>query len=134
LRRGRGQPEHLGGFGELAAQVEHDDFVQTLSELYGTMVAQDSVAGIERYVDCTSHGILQKMRQVENDYSRLQLREERLLSLSKQMGLITNETRIEALQPRGDLVEGMHDDDDDDDDDEPHPNNNEEGEDDDEGS
>jgi hypothetical protein len=128
LRRGRGQPEHLGGFGELAAQVEHDDFVQTLSELYGTMVAQDSVAGIERYVDCTSHGILQKMRQVENDYSRLLLREERLLSLSKQMGLITNETRIEALQPRGVLVEGMHDDD------ETHPNNNEEGEDDDEGS
>jgi hypothetical protein len=55
------------------------------------------VAGSERDVDATSH-VLQKMQQVENDHAGLQLGQEWVLSLAKQAGMLSRETRMESLR------------------------------------
>jgi hypothetical protein len=106
-----GTKSGLGGVGDGAHKEERAEFARVLSDLYGTMVAQDAVSGHERYVAATSDDVLQKMRHIENDHSRLQLRQERVLALSKQVGLLTPETRIESLRMRGIVVARNEDED-----------------------
>jgi hypothetical protein len=74
--------------------------IRVMRDTYAAMVSQDALEP-KQYYTSSAKDIRELVRKIENDSARMNARQSRVLSLSRQLGLATDETRAEVLRLRG---------------------------------